>query len=50
MIQIDCPWCARPAALDVAAADGHEAVDCAECGVRVDLVPDALAAELARAA
>ena len=51
MAQTECPWCAGPAAL---VAEGPtvapHALDCAECGVRVELAQDPVEARLARAA
>ena len=50
MVQIDCPWCAGPAVVTFAGGDAREAVDCADCGVRVELAADPVVIELARAA
>ncbi len=51
MAQTECPWCAGPAALVAEGLrDVPNALDCAECGVRVELAPDPVEARLARAA
>jgi len=51
MVQIECPWCSGAAALVAArATDADEAVECADCGVRVEFAADAAAWGLARAA
>jgi hypothetical protein len=48
MVQIECPWCAGPASFVEATSEaGSGAVDCADCGVRVELAPDALVSEFA---
>jgi hypothetical protein len=51
MVHIECPWCAGAATFVEARPDaGREAVECADCGVRVDLAPDAVVSEFALAA
>jgi hypothetical protein len=52
MVEIECPWCmARAELID---GDPHaglaDAVDCAECGVRVEIAADPVVATVARAA
>ena len=51
MVRMECPWCAGPAVLGPGEpAGGSDAVDCADCGVRVDVAPDPIVSELAKAA
>ena len=51
MVHLECPWCASPASfVEVRSEAGSGAVDCADCGVRVDLAPDPVVTELALAA
>jgi transcription elongation factor Elf1 len=51
MVQLECPWCAGAASfVEVPSEAGSGAVDCADCGVRVDLAPDPVVTELALAA
>ena len=51
MVQFECPWCAGPAALvAVGPSIAPHALDCAECGVRVELAPDPVEVRLALAA
>ena len=51
MAETECPWCAGPAALVIdGRAGARDAVDCADCGVRVELAPDPAVSELGRAA
>jgi hypothetical protein len=45
MMDVECPWCAGPAAVDVDRA----VVECRDCNVIVEFAPDPIA-ELAAAA
>jgi hypothetical protein len=47
MINIECPWCAGTATVEV--ADGDE-FSCTACSIRVEIAPDPLAEPLDRAA
>ncbi len=47
MIHIECPWCAGTATVEV--ADGGE-IRCVDCGVHVELAPDAIAEPIGKAA
>jgi hypothetical protein len=40
MINIECPWCAGAATVEV--ADGNE-FSCTACSIRVDIAPEPLA-------
>lgn len=46
MITIDCPWCDEPLRLEAADAT----VRCDECRVDLEFAPDAVPADIARAA
>ena len=46
MLFVDCPICDHAAPVDAATGD----LDCAPCGVRLELVPDAVTVELPLAA
>ena len=51
MVHIECPWCAGAASFVEAGSEaGSGAVDCADCGVRVDLASDQVVSEFALAA
>jgi len=47
MFDIECPWCAGPATIEVAERDEFE---CAGCAIRVEVVAATVIDPLARAA
>ena len=47
MFDMECPWCAGPATVDVAERDEFE---CAGCAVRVEIVGAAVSDALGQAA
>ncbi|HVQ22999.1 MAG TPA: hypothetical protein VMT36_06975 [Candidatus Saccharimonadia bacterium] len=47
MFDIECPWCAGPATVEVAERDEFE---CAGCAIRVEVVAAPVSDPLARAA
>ena len=48
MIDVECPWCAGSATVEI--ADGDEAFSCAGCAIRVEIAPEPVAELVARAA
>jgi hypothetical protein len=48
MINVECPWCAGSATVEV--ADGGEAFSCAACAIQVEIAPEPVAEPVARAA
>jgi hypothetical protein len=47
MVTVECPWCAEPASVDLAALDE---LTCDACGVHAELAPDPNLERIAQAA
>jgi hypothetical protein len=47
MMNVECPWCAGPATIEV--ADGDE-FSCTDCSIRVEIAPSSASEPVARAA